>query len=391
MSERASLVRRFARPWRLAFILYASALTVGTHWPQLTLAPEVPASDKTIHLLAFAGLTYLLWRTRWLRAYGIVIPLAFLWSIVDELSQGIPILNRHVTWEDAAANALGVIVVAAWIRALRPVGGAVNRMRIALQQFAFDRLFASWRAWLLFVGVFLACAVPPLIVRPILDPIQTARVIIIAAVVWFLLSIVLLLRLWRGQIRDVVRTRPCFVCGVSCINVRFDRSGRAACPVCGVELHAGQWTDPTPPSFGMLLGILGRPILLTLIVLLFVFALISVSAHLFEWSLIAAPTSSLAPRIAHFVGTLPPELTRAVDLALCLLLLALATRLYRSRLARYYDRSVRCRRCGHDLRGTPTQKGVGRCGECGTPFVRMSPLPRSEEENGQTTENTEEA
>ena len=130
----------------------------------------------------------------------------------------------------------------------------------------------------------------------------------------------------------------------------------------------------------MLMRILGQPALLTLLVLAAALVLIPASAQIFEWSIKADPTSSAAPRIARFIGSLPSDITAAIDLSLCLLLLAFATRLYRTRLARYYDRSIRCRKCGHDLRGTPIEQGVGRCGECGTPFVRTVPLPQSEEE-----------
>ena len=389
MSESAALLRRFVRPWRIAFILYALALTVGTHWPKLALAPEVPASDKTIHLLAFAGLTYLLSRTRWLGAYLGVVALALAWSILDEISQGIPILNRHVAWEDTTANLLGVLIVAAWLWALHPVGGAVNRMRLALHRFAFDELFQSWRAWFLFIGVFLACSIPPAIVWPLLGPAHTARIIIISFTVWLMVSIALLVRLWRGQCRHVAEARLCLACGASCTNVAFDEKGRAPCPGCGAELHIAQWSDPSPPAAGMLIRIIGQPVLLTFIVLAVGFVLIAASAQIFEWSVQTDPTSGFAPRIARLISSLPSDLTASVDLALCLLLLAFATRLYRTRLARYYDRSVRCRKCGHDLRGTPTEQGVGRCGECGTPFVRMTPLPESEEESRQTTEGTE--
>jgi hypothetical protein len=389
MSERALLLRRFARPWRIAFVLYALALTIGTHWPKLVLAPEVPASDKTIHVLAFAGLTYLLARTRWLGAYLGAAALALAWSILDELSQGIPLLNRHVAWEDATANLLGVLIVTAWLWALRPVGGPVNRMRLALHQFAFDQLFQSWRAWALFIGVFLACAIPPIIVWPLLGPAHTARIIIISFTVWLMVSIALLLRLWRGQCRFVARARPCLACCASCADVSFDEKGRAPCLGCGAELHIAQWSDPSPPATGMLIRIIGQPALLTLLVLIFGFVLISASAYIFEWSVQTDPTSGFAPRIARFIGSLPPDLTASVDLALCLLLLAFAARIYRTRLARFYDRSLRCRKCDHDLRGTPTEQGVGRCGECGTPFVRMTPLPQLEEEKRQTTENAE--
>ena len=57
--------RRVLRPWRWAFVVYGVVLTVATHWPRLELGPEVPASDKVLHLVAFAVLTVLLWRTGW--------------------------------------------------------------------------------------------------------------------------------------------------------------------------------------------------------------------------------------------------------------------------------------------------------------------------------------
>ena len=60
-------------------------------------------------------------------------------------------------------------------------------------------------------------------------------------------------------------------------------------------------------------------------------------------------------------------------LFLYLLLFAIAVRLYRGGLARYYDQALKCRKCAHDLRGTPTDgRGRGRCGECGTPFTRVT-------------------
>ena len=41
-------------------------MTVGTHWPRLQLGTEeLPAPDKLIHLIAFAGLAFLLWRSGW--------------------------------------------------------------------------------------------------------------------------------------------------------------------------------------------------------------------------------------------------------------------------------------------------------------------------------------
>ena len=78
------------------------------------------------------------------------------------------------------------------------------------------------------------------------------------------------------------------------------------------------------------------------------------------------------PRLAHWMGTLPPGLTMTIDLSAYLVLFAAMVRVYRTAMAKFEDRAVRCRRCGHDLRGTPTDEGTGRgaCGECGSGFVR---------------------
>lgn len=102
------------------FIAYAVVLTTLTHWPRLRLPPESPLGDKTIHMLVFAIFTGLLWRTRWFSRRVIVVLVALAWSIVDELAQGIPILNRYVAVSDMIANAMGVGVAGTWLAALRP-------------------------------------------------------------------------------------------------------------------------------------------------------------------------------------------------------------------------------------------------------------------------------
>lgn len=90
-------------------------MTTGTHWPNLVIGPEVPASDKTIHVAAFAGLTILMWMTRWIPSLAVVGAVMIAWAVLDELSQGIPILGRTVSLYDMAANVLGVTVAAALI------------------------------------------------------------------------------------------------------------------------------------------------------------------------------------------------------------------------------------------------------------------------------------
>ena len=113
---------RVAWPWRCVLLVYAVALTTATHWPQLKLRPDAPASDKLIHLLAFGGLTFLLWQTRWFRRRWTVVVIALVWSLLDELTQGL--MQRVVSGYDMVANVLGVLVAGAWLWALAPVGGA---------------------------------------------------------------------------------------------------------------------------------------------------------------------------------------------------------------------------------------------------------------------------
>jgi hypothetical protein len=116
-----------------------------------------------------------------------------------------------------------------------------------------------------------------------------------------------------------------------------------------------------------------RPAVIGVVVLLAGFGLILATPLIYEQLIARGSSMRWVPRIAHMIGALPPELTSAIDLSAYLLLLAVVTRVYRAGLARWHDRAIRCRRCGHDLRGTPTMDGsdgIGRCGECGTLFVR---------------------
>ena len=56
-SNATKYLRRLTKPWRVVFVLYACALTVATHWPQLDIGTETqPAPDKLLHLFAFGGL-----------------------------------------------------------------------------------------------------------------------------------------------------------------------------------------------------------------------------------------------------------------------------------------------------------------------------------------------
>jgi VanZ family protein len=105
---------RWMRP---AFVLYLLALVTATHWPRLTIGPEIPVNDKEIHFAAYAAFTALLWFTRWVRPLWLVMVIALAWAGLDESSQAIPAIHRTACWPDYFANAAGIVTmtIALWI------------------------------------------------------------------------------------------------------------------------------------------------------------------------------------------------------------------------------------------------------------------------------------
>ena len=372
MSEANARFRRVSRPWRIAFVIYALALTVGTHWPALALPPTVPVSDKGLHLLAYAGLAFLLWRTQWIRSRWLVAIIAGLWSVLDEYSQGIPDLNRHVTWEDGLSNLLGVLLVLIWLWALRPIGGGPNHMRLACLRFAFEEFFSRWRPWLIGFLVGAVCAVPVVLVWGRFDAGEKSTPVFIAVAAWLSITTLWWVANWRVAFREWIVQKPCPACATSCSGVAPDESGQATCPSCGAMIHVAQWSQPAEPSLTIMVSFSLWPAVIFIIVLVAGFGLIAASSIVYALLLEGQFGGIYPMRLAHTIGTLPKGITQVVDLSAYLVLLAIAMRMYRGGLARYYDQALRCRKCGHDLRGTPTDdRGRGRCGECGTPFVRV--------------------
>lgn len=103
---------------RVVFVCYALALVTATHWPALKIASHgVNRLDLFIHAGAFGAWTLLLalcaffgpafGRRNILRTVGT----ALAYSLIDELSQGLPILRRTVDPLDLAANCAGVVLV----------------------------------------------------------------------------------------------------------------------------------------------------------------------------------------------------------------------------------------------------------------------------------------
>jgi len=112
------------RTRRTACVVYAVLLSVGTHWPGLAIDAEAARPDLVVHMLAFGALTSLLVWSGWFgavhsrrNAAGAIL-VATLYAIVDEASQAVPALRRHASWDDLAANALGVAAAGAVALAL---------------------------------------------------------------------------------------------------------------------------------------------------------------------------------------------------------------------------------------------------------------------------------
>jgi len=105
-------VNRFGA-WRVwLFAVYAAALFTGTHWPALRIeGSPVPRPDLFIHFGAFAGWTFLLWFSGLTRGHvPLTACIAGVYAVVDELTQGFPVLQRTVAVEDAVANLVGVAI-----------------------------------------------------------------------------------------------------------------------------------------------------------------------------------------------------------------------------------------------------------------------------------------
>lgn len=104
--------------FRVGFVLYALLLTSLTHWPNLTIESGIPRTDLWAHFIAFFVLTILILSTGWIaprdswKNMAIGVPVAIAWAGLDELTQGLPGLHRHVTMDDFAANVIGVQLAA---------------------------------------------------------------------------------------------------------------------------------------------------------------------------------------------------------------------------------------------------------------------------------------
>ncbi|MBX3373160.1 MAG: VanZ family protein [Phycisphaeraceae bacterium] len=390
--------RRAARPFRAMFLAVFLLVGIATHWPQLSMPAQVPGSDKVVHLLVFGGLLILFWRSRWTRSRMLAVVIVAAWSVVDEASQALPGINRHATVRDAMANVMGVLVAGLWLFALGPVGSARHRLRLALSGMALDRAFLSAGLWmrLAFTAALAALPVPILLsavpaaqARPILLGIGGVVMIVLHALIW---------SAWVRTIAVAQQVAPCLHCGaVPPRTTAVD--GRAApfdrCEACGGPAGDALWSMLRVPARPAILRAAGRSLLVVLGGALVLLAAALLLPLLYGAAL-GRPGSGGATAFMRWMtgGAGPlsgdPTFLQAIDLAIVLVLGAIAVRVYRHALARLVDRGEICLVCGHDLRGTPVTApggpapagGIGSpargvCGECGTAFTREAPEPGS--------------
>lgn len=374
-SNATKYLPRLTNPWRLVFVLYACTLTVATHWPQLDIGTETrPAPDKLLHLFAFGGLTFLLIQTSWLRTIWAVGVLTFTWTLLDEITQALPVLGRQSSVTDILAGELGVALVVTWAWALGSIGGVANRTRLAQQHFLLAELFRQPRTWIivasaallgaLLTGGSIALAMKYVFTRYGGEQMSKVLVaVMVGALAGMHVSLAGLLS--RCAARRVEQ-RPCFRCGESCGAVEFDDAGRGRCLHCDSSLQLGQWSEPMQlplsaaargvvPALALVGGMLIAGVV-TLLVL---------------WRL--SMQSAWAKFLIRTWYDFPPDMQTAIDLTAIALIAALAVRIYRQRQARLQDRQhLNCRACEHDLQGTPITQGVGVCPECGASFVRFA-------------------
>lgn len=104
---------------RVAFVCFALAVVTATHWPALQIASHgVNRLDLYIHAATFGTWAFLFICARFFgpsvfttrNIVGSTLA-ALAYALVDELTQGIPILRRTVDPLDLTANATGILLV----------------------------------------------------------------------------------------------------------------------------------------------------------------------------------------------------------------------------------------------------------------------------------------
>lgn len=106
---------RFRRWITAALVIYWLVIFTGTHVPHIPTGLETGGSDKALHYLAYAGLTFLLAARHvctaalTAKAAGLLFVIAALYGVADELTQGLKIIGRDPSVYDWFADLIGAM------------------------------------------------------------------------------------------------------------------------------------------------------------------------------------------------------------------------------------------------------------------------------------------
>ena len=94
-----------------------------------------PDPDKLAHFLAFAGLAFLLWRTRWISGAWPFAAVLLGWTVLDEASQALPVLERSTSWQEPLWVTVYPIDADGSSRTSRYLGGLTADNFMAIESF----------------------------------------------------------------------------------------------------------------------------------------------------------------------------------------------------------------------------------------------------------------
>ncbi len=346
--------------WRRTASLGAIlVLLIGTHIPRLAIGPEEDGPDKLLHLAAFATIAMLLRISRPGRPWWWTAMIAVGLAVVDEVTQELPGLNRSFDPLDLVADAGGVALALAWCGALGlPRGGPAWWREGHRRRFAGYRLLlASFANWLHIgvagvLGAMIGGVALVLIVRhPAIGPITMT---VVGAETGMVAGVVAALEIGRRHAASrITAERRCVGCLVSGV----DAGG--ACGTCG-EVASSE-VEPRQVGRRRLL----LPAVLALLAASAALILGYLGLQALRWQ-VGRPWPVLAWYDRLYVADAMSF--DAIILGLVGAGTVWWTRRVAARLAE--QEGVRCLRCGHDLRGTAEDEGLGRCPECGEGFRR---------------------
>jgi ribosomal protein L37AE/L43A len=377
-----------------ALLLPAALIFMRWGWSLLDMRSFQPPAPIIGAYWVVQGLyMFVLIRALTGRGFTLRVLLAFIWPAFDVLAAlaFAPIADVQTDGLPSVAVA-GFVCWGVWF--FRPIAGPAERRRRAFSRYALFHALRQdgyrRRVVVRFAYPILLIAAMPVVTAllvwlsvrqapspggpggsvPLGNLVPLTMVLVMMVVGMAFVASAAALRIVRESTTDGIDDRPCHHCGMDCREVHFDERGWGRCPECGSAVHRGQWIAPpclsrdatsrrtSAPAFW--LPMLGGLSLLPL-------ALVILAGVAFDHPL-------------GFIGVS----------VLFMMLPMSAWRPWAAMIAHAFDRQhIECRECGYDLRGTPTEQGIGTCPECGTAFAKLTPVPRFDGGIGQTTEGTE--